>query len=232
MFFKKLEYLVKYVKKCFLKKLSVWPAFIKVVVWVVNYQKGKCICKVLWKYFLFFYFIKLSKQFFFFIRTFKVSKKIIFFSQILTNNNLSLKIYCENIVIAFLNFNFSFFILFFPYFFTFFSSIFPFFFFFSPLFFLLHTRTVLIIFCFLFHFFPLFPYPDTPEHSTFFFFFLFSFFPFFPYHFFLQNVPLSFFLFLFPFFFHSFPFFPITSRTFPLFFFFFPTTSSRKFQLQ
>ena len=128
------EYLVKSVKKCFLKKLSVWPALIKVVVWVVNYQKGQCIYKVLWKYFLFFYFIKLSKQFFF-KRTFKVSKKIIFFSQILTNNNLSLKIYCENIVIAFLNFNFSFFILFFPYFFTFFSSIFPFFFFFSPIFF-------------------------------------------------------------------------------------------------
>ena len=30
--FKKTEYLVKIVKKCFLKKLSVWLAFIKVAV--------------------------------------------------------------------------------------------------------------------------------------------------------------------------------------------------------
>ena len=55
------ECLVKVVKKCFLKKLSVWLALIKVVVCVVNYQKWQCICK------------ELSK------RTFKVSKKIIFF---------------------------------------------------------------------------------------------------------------------------------------------------------
>ena len=39
-------------KKCFLKKLSVYLALIKVAVWVVNYQKGQCIYKVLWKYFL------------------------------------------------------------------------------------------------------------------------------------------------------------------------------------
>ena len=61
--FQKTEYLVKIVKKCFLKKLNVWLALIKVAVWVVNYQKRKCICKVLWKYFLFFFFIKLSNFF-------------------------------------------------------------------------------------------------------------------------------------------------------------------------
>ena len=133
-------------------------------------------------------------------RTFKVSKKIIFFSPILINNNLSLKIYCENIVIAFLNFNFSFFILFFPYLFTFFSSIFPsssFFFLFFPLFSPPHTYpSNYFLFLFLFSF--LSPF-SLPRHSrTFhfsFLFFLFSFFPFFPYHFFLQNVPLSFFSF-------------------------------------
>ena len=37
--------MVKIVKKCFLKKLSVWLTLIKVVVWVVNYQKGQCIYK-------------------------------------------------------------------------------------------------------------------------------------------------------------------------------------------
>ena len=116
-------------------------------------------------------------------------------------------------MIAFLNFNFSFFILFFPYFFTFFSSIFPSFFsFFFPSFFLLHTRN--------------------PSNYFFSFsFFLFSFFPFFPYHFFLQNIPLSFFSFfpLFPYHLQNVPNFPF------LFIFpylpFFPTTSSRKFQL-
>ena len=40
-FFEKTEYLVKAIKNCFLKKLSIWLALIKVVVWVVNYQKGK-----------------------------------------------------------------------------------------------------------------------------------------------------------------------------------------------
>ena len=43
--FEKVECLVKPVKKCFLKKLSVWLAFIKVAVWVINYQKGQCIYK-------------------------------------------------------------------------------------------------------------------------------------------------------------------------------------------
>ena len=39
--------------------------------------------------------------------------KLFFFSPILTNNNLLLKIYCENIVVKFLNQDFLFFILFF-----------------------------------------------------------------------------------------------------------------------
>ena len=42
--------------------------------------------------------------------------KLFFYSPILTNNNLLLKIYCENIVIEFLNCHFLFFILFFLYF--------------------------------------------------------------------------------------------------------------------
>ena len=64
---------------------------------------------------------------------FSLSKKIIFFSPILANNNLPLKIYCENIVIAF------------PSFFSFFPPLFlssthvPHFFF---SFFLLHTHTL------------------------------------------------------------------------------------------
>ena len=37
--FEKTEYLVKTVKKCFLKKLNVWLVLIKIEVWVVNYQK-------------------------------------------------------------------------------------------------------------------------------------------------------------------------------------------------
>ena len=39
--------------------------------------------------------------------------KLFFYSPVLANNNLLLKIYCENIVIAFLNCHFLFFILFF-----------------------------------------------------------------------------------------------------------------------
>ena len=37
--FEKTEYLVKTVKKCFLKKPNVWLVLIKIEVWVVNYQK-------------------------------------------------------------------------------------------------------------------------------------------------------------------------------------------------
>ena len=39
--FQKAKCLVKTVKKCFLKMLSVWLALIIVVVWVINYQKGQ-----------------------------------------------------------------------------------------------------------------------------------------------------------------------------------------------
>ena len=45
MYFQEAEYLVKAVKKCFLKKLSVWLALIKVAVWGINYQKWQCIYK-------------------------------------------------------------------------------------------------------------------------------------------------------------------------------------------
>ena len=37
--FEKTEYLVKTVKKCFLKKPNAWLVLIKIEVWVVNYQK-------------------------------------------------------------------------------------------------------------------------------------------------------------------------------------------------
>ena len=105
---------------------------------------------------------------------FPLSKKIIFFSPILANNNLPLKIYCENIVIAFLNFNFLFFILYFPYFF-FFSSIFPSFFphFFSPS----HTYSYSFLFFLLSSFFPTTSseFQNIPQSSlsfSFFFYFL------------------------------------------------------------
>ena len=44
-FFKKAKCLVKSVKKCFLKKLSIWLALIKVIVWEINFQKELCIYK-------------------------------------------------------------------------------------------------------------------------------------------------------------------------------------------
>ena len=44
-FFQKAKCLVKPVKKCFLKKLSVWLELIKVTVLGVNYQKRQCIYK-------------------------------------------------------------------------------------------------------------------------------------------------------------------------------------------
>ena len=49
-FFQKAECLAKAIKKCFLKKLSVWLALIKVVVLMINYQKEQCIYK--WVYFI------------------------------------------------------------------------------------------------------------------------------------------------------------------------------------
>ena len=117
---------------------------------------------------------------------FFLSKKIIFFSPILANNNLPLKIYCENIVIPF-PFFFSFF---FPSFFIlhthtaflFLFSFFPFF----PFYFLLHTRTLTLFF---FYFFPLLQPTTSSKLRTFqLSFFLFSFFSFLP---FLLALPFS-----------------------------------------
>ena len=101
----------------------------------------------------------LLKFFFLFLKKY-------FFSPILANNNLPLKIYCENIVVAFLNFNFLFFILFFPYFFIlFFIHIISFFFlFFPPLFF--SSTHVPLLFSF-FSFFPLFSLPLPPNSRSF-----------------------------------------------------------------
>ena len=66
--------------------------------------------------------------------------KLFFYSLILTNNNLLLKIYCENIAVKFLNQDFLFFILFF--FLSFNFHPFIHFFFFFLLVFLLHMSTV------------------------------------------------------------------------------------------
>ena len=101
--FQKIEYLVKAVKKCFLKKLNVWLALIKVTVWGINYQKGQCIYKRVY-YILFFFFFGCEFGSYLKINYFIILKSNFlflnfFFSQILANNNLPLKIYCENIVI-------------------------------------------------------------------------------------------------------------------------------------
>ena len=53
--FQKAECLVKTVKKCIMKKLSVWLALIKVAFWGVNDQKGQCIYKRIISYFFFFF---------------------------------------------------------------------------------------------------------------------------------------------------------------------------------
>ena len=61
--FQKAECLVKAVKKCFLKKLSVWLTLIKVTVWGINYQKGQCIYKRVYFilcFFFFFFFLDVS----------------------------------------------------------------------------------------------------------------------------------------------------------------------------
>ena len=57
--FQKTECLVKTVKKCIMKKLSVWLALIKVAVWGINYQKGQCIYKGIYfiLFFMWVYFI-------------------------------------------------------------------------------------------------------------------------------------------------------------------------------
>ena len=96
-----------------------------------------------------------------------------FFSLMLANNNLPLKIYCENIVIAFLNFNLLF-LFFFPY-----ISFYSFLLFFPPLFFS-STHVPLLFFSFFpsFLFFP----TTSSAHAPLLFFFI-SFFPLFPYHF-------------------------------------------------
>ena len=98
--FQKTECLIKTIKKCIMKKLSVWLALIKVAIWGINYQKGQCIYKGI--YFILFFlceFISYLNQLLHHTKIkFSLSKKIIFFSPILANNNLPLKIYYENIV--------------------------------------------------------------------------------------------------------------------------------------
>ena len=87
------------------KKLNVWLALIKVVIWVVNYQKWQCIyigvyCENI--------VIKIDTNINLNILIklfFPLSKNIFFFSPILVNNNLPLKIYCKNIVIIDTDFN-------------------------------------------------------------------------------------------------------------------------------
>ena len=102
--------------------------------------------------------------------------KLFFYSPILANNNMLLKIYCENIVVAFLNCHFLFFILFFISFIHMFLS----FFFLSS--FLHHTRIPLLppsspFFFYFFLFFYQIPkplslfLPPALSFSTFFFFF-------------------------------------------------------------
>ena len=84
--------------------------------------------------------------------------KLFFYSPILTNNNLLLKIYCENIVVVFFNQDFLFFILFFflsfhfnPYTFHFFFSFFFFLFFSSTQVSSVHSYLYPPFFYFLFH---------------------------------------------------------------------------------
>ena len=147
---------------------------------------------------------------------FSLSKKIIFSSPILANNNLPLKIYCENIAISF------------PIFFSFF----PFFF---PSFFILHARGAAFLF------FPFFSPPHTYPY-TFIFLLLSSFAT---YHFLqTQNIPallLPLFFFFFPFFLSPFtkniPLLLSFLSFFPLFFlyfflvFVFPRTFHRLIEL-
>ena len=55
--FQKAECLVKAVKKCIIKKLSVWLALIKVAFRGVNDQKGQCIYKGIYFILFFIFFI-------------------------------------------------------------------------------------------------------------------------------------------------------------------------------
>ena len=101
--------------------------------------------------------------------------KLFFYSPILANNNMLLKIYCENIVVAFLNCHFLFFILFFISFIHMFLS----FFFLS--FFLHQTRIPLLppsspFFFYFFFFFSQIPKPLSFSFlNSLFFYFLFLF---------------------------------------------------------
>ena len=84
--------------------------------------------------------------------------KLYFYLPILANNNILFKIYCENIVVQFLNYHFFFFILFFISFFLFYHpyvSLFFFFLFFFLLIFLHHTCI------------PIYPIPSLFVFSTF-----------------------------------------------------------------
>ena len=56
--FQKAEYLVKAVKKYFLKKLSVWLVLIKMAVLEINYQKRQSIYKGV--FFILFFFCEFS----------------------------------------------------------------------------------------------------------------------------------------------------------------------------
>ena len=97
----------------------------------------------------------------------KPSLKLYFYSQVLINNNLLLKIYCENIVVAFFNQDFLFFTLFFLSFISFSSIRFISFF----LVFLLHTHVQCPISIppplLLFSFSPLFKNIPASSHSLF-----------------------------------------------------------------
>ena len=99
--------------------------------------------------------------------------KLYFYSLILANNNMLLKTYCENIVVAFLNCHFFFFILFFL---SFFPSSIRFFFFFL-LIFLHHTCIPIYLHPLLFFLstFHLIPKPPSLFLSPSLYFFFFSF---------------------------------------------------------
>ena len=74
--FQKAECLVKAIKKCIMKKMSVWLALIKVAFWGVNYQKRQCIYKGI--YFITFFFLDVSL-----LHTYE----IIYLIYLLNNNN-------------------------------------------------------------------------------------------------------------------------------------------------
>ena len=97
--------------------------------------------------------------------------KLFFYSPILTNNNLLLKIYCENIVVTFLKQDFLFFILFLLSLFSFHPYVCFFVFFFFFLHYLLHTHCPISIPTPFFFFFSLIQVSRTFQHSHSLFFF-------------------------------------------------------------